>query len=71
MKAACRVELRNYLVGPNSGQLRTHSRVTVKSLQEKYQQGQPITAVTAYDYPSAVHVSCRVNISIRLLKTGF
>lgn len=32
-------------------------RVTLRTLREKYQRGEPISMVTAYDYPSAVHVS--------------
>ncbi|PSC67800.1 ketopantoate hydroxymethyltransferase [Micractinium conductrix] len=31
-------------------------RVTLRTLREKYRRGQPISMVTAYDYPSAVHV---------------
>ena len=31
-------------------------RVTLRTLAEKYRQGQLISMVTAYDYPSAVHV---------------
>jgi hypothetical protein len=31
-------------------------RVTLKALRNKYKNGEPITMVTAYDYPSAVHV---------------
>jgi len=31
-------------------------KVTVQTLAEKYHRGQPITVVTAYDYPSAVAV---------------
>ena len=30
---------------------------TLKSVQEKYERGVALTAVTAYDYPSAMHVS--------------
>lgn len=30
--------------------------VTLRTLRAKYEKGQPITMVTAYDYPSAVHV---------------
>lgn len=33
------------------------SRVTLRVLQQKYRTGQKISMVTAYDYPSAVHVS--------------
>jgi 3-methyl-2-oxobutanoate hydroxymethyltransferase len=32
-------------------------RVTLRTLQNKYKKKQPISMVTAYDYPSAVHVS--------------
>lgn len=32
-------------------------RVTLRSLRKKYAAKEPITMVTAYDYPSAVHVS--------------
>ncbi len=32
-------------------------RVTLRTLQNKYRKKQPISMVTAYDYPSAVHVS--------------
>ncbi|GJN38173.1 hypothetical protein PR202_gb27190 [Eleusine coracana subsp. coracana] len=31
-------------------------RVTVNTLRGKHRRGEPITVVTAYDYPSAVHV---------------
>eukprot|EP01018_Ginkgo_biloba_P004696 Gb_23236 [translate_table: standard] len=31
-------------------------RITLKHLAGKYEKGEPITMVTAYDYPSAVHV---------------
>ena len=31
-------------------------RINLKHLSEKYAKGEPITMVTAYDYPSAVHV---------------
>ncbi|KAG6663576.1 3-methyl-2-oxobutanoate hydroxymethyltransferase 1, mitochondrial-like isoform X2 [Carya illinoinensis] len=33
-----------------------NQRVTLTHLKQKYRKGQPITVVTAYDYPSAVHV---------------
>ena len=32
-------------------------RVTLNKLLAKYRKGEPISVVTAYDYPSAVHVS--------------
>ena len=32
-------------------------RVTLRTLREKYGRGEPLSMVTAYDYPSAVHVS--------------
>ncbi|KAL3750159.1 hypothetical protein ACJRO7_011180 [Eucalyptus globulus] len=31
-------------------------RVTLTSLRQKHRRGEPITVVTAYDYPSAVHL---------------
>ena len=31
-------------------------RVTLRSIRSKYSKGKPISMVTAYDYPSAVHV---------------
>lgn len=31
-------------------------RVTLRTLRDKYKRGEPISMVTAYDYPSAVHV---------------
>ncbi|XWS32123.1 hypothetical protein CRYUN_Cryun23aG0133900 [Craigia yunnanensis] len=31
-------------------------RVTLNQLKQKYRKGEPITVVTAYDYPSAVHL---------------
>jgi 3-methyl-2-oxobutanoate hydroxymethyltransferase len=31
-------------------------KVTLRTLRAKYGRGDPITMVTAYDYPSAVHV---------------
>ncbi|TYH06455.1 hypothetical protein ES288_A08G157200v1 [Gossypium darwinii] len=31
-------------------------RVTLNQLKQKYKKGEPITVVTAYDYPSAVHL---------------
>lgn len=31
-------------------------RVTLRTLQEKYAAREPLSMVTAYDYPSAVHV---------------
>ncbi|CAA7402712.1 unnamed protein product [Spirodela intermedia] len=31
-------------------------RTTLTNLRQKYRRGEPITVVTAYDYPSAVHV---------------
>lgn len=31
-------------------------RVTLGTLRQKHRRGEPITVVTAYDYPSAVHL---------------
>jgi len=36
------------------------TRSTLTSLQHKYKRGEPITAITAYDYPSAVHVRLHI-----------
>jgi 3-methyl-2-oxobutanoate hydroxymethyltransferase len=33
--------------------------VTLRTLRSKYDKGEPISMATAYDYPSAVHVSAR------------
>lgn len=40
-------------------------RVTLRTLRDKYQRGEPISMVTAYDYPSAVHVCPRLEGSHR------
>ena len=42
--------------GPSSP---SPKRVTLRTLVAKYQRGDPISMVTAYDYPSAVHVRPR------------
>ncbi|XP_022735270.1 3-methyl-2-oxobutanoate hydroxymethyltransferase 2, mitochondrial-like isoform X2 [Durio zibethinus] len=34
----------------------TDQRVTLNQLKQKYRKGEPITVVTAYDYPSGVHL---------------
>ena len=39
--------------GPKSAPPR---RVTLKTLRQMYAKNEPISMVTAYDYPSAVHV---------------
>lgn len=44
----------------------TSGRVSLNSLKEKYLRGSPITAITAYDYPSAVHVE-RAGFDIALV----
>lgn len=33
-----------------------NQRVTLTTLRQKYKKGEPITMVTGYDYPSAVHI---------------
>lgn len=38
--------------GPTS----QNKRVTLSQLRQKHKNSQPITMVTAYDYPSAVHL---------------
>ena len=40
-------------------------RVTLRTLAEKYSRGENISMVTAYDYPSAVHVSSMPALHIR------
>ncbi|PON68028.1 Ketopantoate hydroxymethyltransferase [Parasponia andersonii] len=40
--------------GPTAQTL--NERVTLAHLRQKHKKGQPITVVTAYDYPSAVHL---------------
>jgi hypothetical protein len=42
--------------GPQAGPAR---RVTLRTLRAKHARGEPLTMVTAYDYPSAVHVPPR------------
>lgn len=39
--------------GPQAG---SPKRVTLRALQQKYNKGEKLTMMTAYDYPSAVHV---------------
>lgn len=36
-------------------------RITLKTLRSMYAKGEPISMVTAYDYPSAVHVSLQAS----------
>lgn len=39
--------------------------MTVTQIKQKHRKGEPITAVTAYDYPSAVHLdSAGIDIAI-------
>ena len=59
--------------GPSSAPAK---RVTVRSVATKYTRGEVITMVTAYDFPSAVHVRACVravsfNICTWLLLTRF
>ena len=42
--------------GPRPQEVAGAKRVTVTTLRGKHRRGEPITVVTAYDYPSAVHV---------------
>jgi 3-methyl-2-oxobutanoate hydroxymethyltransferase len=42
--------------GPRPQESSAARRVTVTTLRGKHRRGEPITVVTAYDYPSAVHV---------------
>lgn len=48
------VQPENAVYGGPSAPLPT--RVTLRTLRKKYEQGQPLSMLTAYDYPSAVHV---------------
>ncbi|KAL6131009.1 hypothetical protein ACLB2K_069387 [Fragaria x ananassa] len=51
------------LIGPKSQS--PDRRVTVTQIKQKHRKGEPITAVTAYDYPSAVHLdSAGIDIAI-------
>jgi 3-methyl-2-oxobutanoate hydroxymethyltransferase len=50
--------------GPTSP---TPKRVTLRTLRSKFTQGRPLSMVTAYDYPSAVHVD---NAGIDMLLVG-
>uniref|UniRef100_A0A0C9RQK9 3-methyl-2-oxobutanoate hydroxymethyltransferase n=1 Tax=Wollemia nobilis TaxID=56998 RepID=A0A0C9RQK9_9CONI len=51
-------------------------RITLNHLARKYEKGEPITMVTAYDYPSAVHVDmagidiCLVGDSVGMVVHG-
>ena len=42
--------------GPKDSAAESNARVTLSTLRKKFAAGTPITVVTAYDYPSAVHV---------------
>ncbi|CAD6233531.1 unnamed protein product [Miscanthus lutarioriparius] len=42
--------------GPRPQESAAARRVTVTTLRGKHRRGEPITVVTAYDYPSVVHV---------------
>ncbi|XP_010247885.1 PREDICTED: 3-methyl-2-oxobutanoate hydroxymethyltransferase 1, mitochondrial-like isoform X2 [Nelumbo nucifera] len=43
-----------------------NNRITVTHLKQKHRKGEPITVVTAYDYPSAVHLD-EVGIDVCLV----
>ena len=46
-------------------------RVTLRTLREKYARGEPLTMVTAYDYPSAVHVrACLAGATLKKLHSA-
>lgn len=47
-----------------------HKNITLHSLAAKTNRGEPITMVTAYDYPSAVHVD-KAGIDILLVSFIF
>ena len=47
-----------YGPGPGAGAYKQAAeRVTLQTLRRKMRRGEPICAMTAYDHPSAVHVS--------------
>lgn len=46
----------NTVYGGPKPQSPADARVTLTSLRKKHVRGEPITMVTAYDYPSAVHI---------------
>lgn len=54
-----------------------NQRVTLNHLKQKHQKGMPITMVTAYDYPSAVHLNeagidiCLVGDSAAMVVHGY
>ena len=39
-------------------------RITLKTLRSMYAKREPISMVTAYDYPSAVHVSLHTKVAV-------
>lgn len=54
-----------------------NQRVTLTHLKQKHKKGEPITVVTAYDYPSAVHLDtagidiCLVGDSAAMVVHGY
>lgn len=54
-----------------------NQRVTLTHLKQKHRKGEPITMVTAYDYPSAVHLDtagidiCLVGDSAAMVVHGY
>ncbi|GIL70097.1 hypothetical protein Vretimale_3307 [Volvox reticuliferus] len=56
---------------------RSPARVTLRTIRKKYETGEPLTMVTAYDYPSAVHVEaagidiCLVGDSVAMVVHGY
>lgn len=44
-------------------------RVTLKTIADKYTRGERISMVTAYDYPSAVHV-CALSTTVFVVSTN-
>lgn len=54
-----------------------NQRVTLTHLRQKHRKGEPITMVTAYDYPSAVHLDsagidiCLVGDSAAMVVHGY
>ena len=54
-----------------------NQRVTLTQLRQKHRKGEPITVVTGYDYPSAVHIDtagidvCLVGDSASMVVHGY
>ncbi|KAF6162153.1 hypothetical protein GIB67_008282 [Kingdonia uniflora] len=67
----------NTVYGGPKPQSPSNQRVTLNQLRQKYKKEEPITMVTAYDYPSAVHLEeagidiCLVGDSAAMVVHGY